>query len=406
MEDPPNDDRLLAFKVRAPLGAHGQEVLSAFKRVAPGRVRGAQPRGYGFYEVIMNDLVGTRLIREAGMVQIKGKEVPVQYLGAKTRKVSVFRYPIDYPDTDLERALAGYGTVLKLTRERYSGEHSDCETGTRIVMMELVSDLPNFLTVRGVRIECLYYGVTRRCAKCNEIGHAARGCPAQKCRWCDSMFVGSCRKCEEQRERIRRARNIPKDVDYSAWGQGLDDGWFRANEQEFPALEGEKQRKEKETQESEQEMRETNGTQQVAENAVSVENNEEQENAEGNEEITAEYSEKGMENVREQENVKENEQETDCEKESAEVTADSDGTDEEEGDDVTEDSDTSSDTVITTPESQAGSYTSTSEDADVQEASGRESVLEGKEETPKRGTSPRRVTRASARKNRQEKGAT
>lgn len=206
-------DRPLAFKVRAPLGYFLADVMTAAKRVAPGMVRGGQSRGGGYYDVIAQNLEGAKRLREAGKLEIGGREVDLVPQDNKVKRVTVLRYPIDFPDTELEAALSGYGKVLKLRREMMSGDHADCESGNRLVLMELHGALPNFLTVKGFRIECFYPGMERMCAKCEGVDHLAKNCPAVKCRSCGKLTIGPC-GCGNRQEMARFSRS----TGHPAWG--------------------------------------------------------------------------------------------------------------------------------------------------------------------------------------------
>lgn len=411
MDAEAGDDRALMFKVRAPLGFFGHHVLDAFKAVAPGKVRGAQPQGYGYYEVAMFDLEGVRMVREAGVVEIGSHKVDFQYLGVKVRKVSVFRYPIDFPDTDLQSELERYGRVLKLTRERYTGEHSDCETGTRIAMMELVGELPNYITVRKVKVECLYYGVRRRCAKCNAEGHISRNCLSKKCRWCDSFYVKECEKCKRTREALSNRIN-PRDVVVPPWGGPLssDDGWA-PNVEEFPALTARLRLNEVRVEEAEKNM------------VCEQENDSEKEKNEGVEgddigrddqgsHVTVERKEDervAQEKGNGDENEEESEKDGNEVKEVVPETADDPACGSQQDDAChearltgsEEDSDSGSSTSLTLT-TLSESLSDTVSEADSVEIAPELADKEGEDEerfaTPKNSGIPRRVTRASMRK--------
>lgn len=98
-------------------------------------------------------------------------------------EVSIEHLPVEVPDDVIREALSPYGTVQEISFQHYAG--STVYTGTRLVKMSLVSDIP--VNLRFLRYPCrvLYRGQPRPCYICRADDHRAYACPVRgKCRTC------------------------------------------------------------------------------------------------------------------------------------------------------------------------------------------------------------------------------
>ena len=98
-------------------------------------------------------------------------------------EVSIEHLPFEVPDDVIRETLSPYGAVQEISFQNYAS--SNVYTGTRLVKMSLVADIP--VNLRFLRYPCrvLYRGQPRSCYICRADDHRAYACPIRgKCRTC------------------------------------------------------------------------------------------------------------------------------------------------------------------------------------------------------------------------------
>lgn len=96
----------------------------------------------------------------AGEVTILGKTCPVTCVGVQVVFMTALRLKLFVSNDDLAAGLAPFGRVISKTDQTFK-RHPCVDNGTRSLKMEMVKPVPNFMYVRGCRVQFEYQGVRR-----------------------------------------------------------------------------------------------------------------------------------------------------------------------------------------------------------------------------------------------------
>ena len=114
--------------------------------------------------------------------------------GPATTLVHVFDYPFEESDVEIEHALADFGEVKKIRKQRYLWSQQ-IYTGTRLVSIVLRETPPRSISIYGYHCLIWYKGQPIVCNLCAKQGHVSANCQNKdKCRLCgqSSLFARSC----------------------------------------------------------------------------------------------------------------------------------------------------------------------------------------------------------------------
>ena len=108
-------------------------------------------------------------------VTFEGRVIKPRPLGFRITYAYVQYLPTEMASQDIGEYMESYGRVVEVKRQRYDG--TSIETGTRIVVMEVLSRIPSFTYIGGYRAKIWHRGQIQTCARCDETGHFAKDCP-------------------------------------------------------------------------------------------------------------------------------------------------------------------------------------------------------------------------------------
>lgn len=118
-------------------------------------------------------------------------QVRMTVAGGCIRYVRVFDLPPEISELDVSLVLGRYGTVKRMTRERFPAEFElDLFTGVRGIHMDIKKEIPSTLYVANRRARVYYEGLKQRCFLCKEEGHLKADCPQNKRRLPESGASG------------------------------------------------------------------------------------------------------------------------------------------------------------------------------------------------------------------------
>lgn len=105
-------------------------------------------------------------------VQLKSEEA------SKDQKyVRIFNLIPEIEDADVKIALQRYGKIVKIIREKYPSKLGlNVFNGTRGVYMELSSDIPQSIFIKGNGARIYYDGIKEQCFKCGALDHKKKEC--------------------------------------------------------------------------------------------------------------------------------------------------------------------------------------------------------------------------------------
>lgn len=107
--------------------------------------------------------------------------VPVTAAAGAFKYVRIFGLPPEVDDRSIANAMAKYGTVQQLVRERFPVETGfPIHNGIRGVHIELVSEIPAQLTIQHVKARIYYDGLQNKCFGCGALDHLKAVCPNRK----------------------------------------------------------------------------------------------------------------------------------------------------------------------------------------------------------------------------------
>ena len=126
------------------------------------------------FEMLMNKYAGERVFQFQD-----GEKIMVRIVEASSSKiVRVFNLPPETEDAQLHHALASYGEIAAIRREKWSAAHRLLvENGVRAVTMEVKKAIPSSLIIQGHRAQITYDGQNKTCYRCQSANHLAIHCP-------------------------------------------------------------------------------------------------------------------------------------------------------------------------------------------------------------------------------------
>lgn len=96
------------------------------------------------------------------------------------RYVRLFSLPPEATDADIAKAMAKFGTVRQIVREKLPSDLGyNAYNGTRGVHMEVKSEIPPALYIGHFKCRVFYEGLRNRCFICKEEGHVKAECPSR-----------------------------------------------------------------------------------------------------------------------------------------------------------------------------------------------------------------------------------
>lgn len=190
------------FTLQAPVNSTIDGIINGFEEVVgPRGLKTLQHQGgYKFFAVAATPAAASKL-SEQGSINIGGVETALQCVGPQVVYITILRINPLVADSDLAAALAPYGKVRTIQYQSFKG-FPYVETGNRLVKMEMAKPVPNFLHVRGERVQCEYKGVKRVCSRCGQQGHSGADCKTPWCAKCTTFghdaeeCTARCRRCQ------------------------------------------------------------------------------------------------------------------------------------------------------------------------------------------------------------------
>lgn len=189
------------FVFSVPKDAAVDDIIDAIEEiVGPRGLESLQHQGnYKFCASVKTASAAARL-SERGAFTVNGVSCTVACVGPQVLYVTVYRLKLYITDCDLEAALAPFGKVIAVREPTFKGR-PHVGTGTRLVRMEMIKPIPNFMMVKGCRVQCEYKGVKRVCSRCGREGHHGGDCRSPWCHRCldyghdGAECTASCRRC-------------------------------------------------------------------------------------------------------------------------------------------------------------------------------------------------------------------
>lgn len=96
------------------------------------------------------------------------------------RYVRIFNLPPEVTDDEIAAAMAKFGTIRQLVREKLPTDLSfNAYSGTRGVHMEVKSEIPPAMYIGHFKCRIFYEGLRNRCFICKQEGHVKAECPTK-----------------------------------------------------------------------------------------------------------------------------------------------------------------------------------------------------------------------------------
>lgn len=111
-----------------------------------------------------------------------GREVTVHVAVADGffRYVRIFNLPPEVTDDEIAAAMAKFGTIRQLVREKLPTDLSfNAYSGIRGVHMEVKSEIPAAMYIGHFKCRIFYEGLRNRCFICKQEGHVKAECPTK-----------------------------------------------------------------------------------------------------------------------------------------------------------------------------------------------------------------------------------
>ncbi|CAN7995504.1 unnamed protein product, partial [Ixodes hexagonus] len=197
LQPPPKAQSLFSAPAEVPVDV----IMDAWDAlVGKGGLTHLQHHGASKFLAVVGSAQLADHVVSQGNLSLGNVVVPLEQVGPRTVYVSVFRLPPYVSDDALRAVLGAYGKVLGISHATYK-DRPQLYTGTRVVRMEMVKAVPNFLAVAGHRIMCEYRGMKRVCARCGLEGHFGASCSTPRCNRCGTFGHNAegcsspCRRC-------------------------------------------------------------------------------------------------------------------------------------------------------------------------------------------------------------------
>ncbi|XP_049267547.1 uncharacterized protein LOC125756684 [Rhipicephalus sanguineus] len=153
------------------------------------------------WAVTLKDAESTKMLVNTGELQVKGKRCIVIDPANRDIRMKVHWLLHSVPDEDLRLALAPFGKVTDVVRERWRAEGvADKVSTTRVVTLKMnagvkIDDLPHQLSVSGELALVVVPGRAPLCLRCRGTGHICRECRIPRCGVC-RRFGHEDRQCQ------------------------------------------------------------------------------------------------------------------------------------------------------------------------------------------------------------------
>lgn len=191
-------NRDFSFELQVDRDVRMSHVLQGLLQAVGKDARGVNPFGNGRFTVTTTTKSAAEVLFKSGRLQVAGRGYPLVPLASITTLVTVHFLPVEVPNEDLLEVMKNYGKVLSVTRE-YFREAPTVEKGSRRVILEMKTDVPNYVEVDGFKVMCIYAGMKKTCRRCGEAGHFSFHCRTPQCKRCGDYghYAGDCTaKCK------------------------------------------------------------------------------------------------------------------------------------------------------------------------------------------------------------------
>ncbi|XP_037529452.1 uncharacterized protein LOC119406790 [Rhipicephalus sanguineus] len=142
------------------------------------------------WAVTFSTAQATKKMLALGDVKIKERRCLVIDPNKQDVRLKLYWLLHNVPDEDVRTALANYGRVTEVSKERWRVQGiADKGTSTRTVTLQLkagltVEDLPHQLRVGGITTLLVVPGRAPLCLRCRRTGHIRRDCRIPRCGRC------------------------------------------------------------------------------------------------------------------------------------------------------------------------------------------------------------------------------
>lgn len=193
------------FEIACAKPVESKAVVSALLSLVnpPQLLEGIQQINNQKYIVSFKTPAGAEYFRAlAPTLAIQGTSVACKWLGAEFKRIKVAFLPLAVPNDQLIATLQKYGHVIQVTEELYQNAPFPLKTGTRFVDMEMITPVPNLISVGSFTVPATYKGVVMQCRRCLLTGHIKSECKTPYCDRCRSFGHGEdscgapCLKCK------------------------------------------------------------------------------------------------------------------------------------------------------------------------------------------------------------------
>lgn len=120
-------------------------------------------------------------------LRIAGSAPTCKWLGAERKRIKISFLPNAVGNGELADVLKAYGRVVDITDVMHADMPVPIKTGTRLVDIEMTSNVPNIITVCGFSVPVTYRGVELQCRRCLRTGHLKADCSTPYCDRCRSF---------------------------------------------------------------------------------------------------------------------------------------------------------------------------------------------------------------------------
>lgn len=189
------------FEFSAPKEATVDDIIDGiYMTVGPEGLRALQHQGAFRFCAAVASAAAAEKVNVAGDFKILGKTCPVTCVGPQIVFMTALRLKLFISNDDLAAALTPYGRVISVHDQTFKG-HPKVDNGIRGIKMEMRKPVPNFIFVRGCKVQMEYRGVKRVCSRCGQPGHNRGDCQALWCDRCQAFgheaehCIAECRKC-------------------------------------------------------------------------------------------------------------------------------------------------------------------------------------------------------------------
>ncbi|KAH7953743.1 hypothetical protein HPB49_011817 [Dermacentor silvarum] len=187
----------LAMWASTPTNAAADDLIGAIEETTGLKsLKSLQYQGGTKFSIAVASAAAAPVLLARGSFVLYGESVPVVQAGPQVVAATVFRSPLFVRDASLAAAISPYGKVLKIHEQSFKGRQH-VGNSLRMVGIEMLKPVPNFMTAHGHRIMYDYRGVTKE-------GHVGKECNKPGCARCEVFghettdFFTPRRRCAEE----------------------------------------------------------------------------------------------------------------------------------------------------------------------------------------------------------------